>query len=184
MSQTSERLSFRIPDREEICHSLAQPFNQSSFEKRNSPILWCQIQGDDDLSSSDFLYFLNFWAPSKVAWNLNKSLRSEFYNCCILDNTALNCYEPSFSAWPFHDRLSVSQLLLDAKTHYLDGCARWDNDSLSQSAWWRRVVISCMFFYEFFTEIHVGDCSLDHSIESLLWILDHNSRSMMRLVCL
>ena len=50
----------------------------------------------------------------------------------------------------------------------LDLLAR--NDLL---AWWRRVVISRMFFYEFFTEIHVGDCSLDHGIESLLWITWH-----------
>ena len=34
------------------------------------------------------------------------------------------------------------------------------------TTWWRRVVISRMFFYEFFNEFHVGDCSLDHS----LWV--------------
>ena len=56
-------------------------------------------------------------------------------------------------------------------------------DYMVEMTWLSRVVISRKSFNEFFIDILVGDCSLGHSL-SLLWILDHNSRSMMRPVCL
>ena len=56
-------------------------------------------------------------------------------------------------------------------------------DYMVEMTWWSRVVIPRKSFNEFFIDILVGDCSLDHSL-SLLWILDHNFQSMMRPVCL